>query len=170
MVILFVLRPFSRIFIKIASFSLFLSKVLMSVTISKLLYMWAFFLVGIFPVGIFLCGHFSLWAFFPVGIFPCGHFSLWAFFPVGIFPCGHFSLWAFFPVGIFPCGHFSLWAFFLWAFFCGHFSCGHISGHLLDWYWRSQGDISWYGQTDTVLESSYGNMSAHKKFQLKAQN
>ena len=25
-------------------------------------------------------------------------------------------------------------------------------------------------QTDTVLESSYGNMSAHKKFQLKAQN
>ena len=24
--------------------------------------------------------------------------------------------------------------------------------------------------TDTVLESSYGNMSAHKKFQLKAQN
>ena len=26
------------------------------------------------------------------------------------------------------------------------------------------------GQTDRVLESSYGNMSAHKKFQLKAQN
>ena len=26
------------------------------------------------------------------------------------------------------------------------------------------------GQTDTVLESSHGNMSAHKKFQLKAQN
>ena len=25
-------------------------------------------------------------------------------------------------------------------------------------------------QTDTDLESSYGNMSAHKKFQLKAQN
>ena len=25
-------------------------------------------------------------------------------------------------------------------------------------------------RTDTVLESSYGNMSAHKKFQLKAQN
>ena len=25
-------------------------------------------------------------------------------------------------------------------------------------------------QIDTVLESSYGNMSAHKKFQLKAQN
>ena len=25
------------------------------------------------------------------------------------------------------------------------------------------------GQTDTVLESSYGNMSAHKKFQLKTQ-
>ena len=33
----------------------------------------------------------------------------------------------------------------------------------------------WYlfsgcGQTDTVLESSHGNMSAHKKFQLKTQN
>ena len=27
-----------------------------------------------------------------------------------------------------------------------------------------------YGQTDTVLEYSYGNMSAHKKLQLKAQN
>ena len=26
------------------------------------------------------------------------------------------------------------------------------------------------GQTDTVLESSHGNMSAHKKFQLKTQN
>ena len=26
------------------------------------------------------------------------------------------------------------------------------------------------GQADTVLESSHGNMSAHKKFQLKAQN
>ena len=25
-------------------------------------------------------------------------------------------------------------------------------------------------RTDKVLESSYGNMSAHKKFQLKAQN
>ena len=25
-------------------------------------------------------------------------------------------------------------------------------------------------QTDTILESSHGNMSAHKKFQLKAQN
>ena len=25
-----------------------------------------------------------------------------------------------------------------------------------------------YGQTDTVLESSHGNMSAHKKFQLKS--
>ena len=30
--------------------------------------------------------------------------------------------------------------------------------------------FSGYGQTDTVLESSHGNMSAHKKFQLKAQN
>ena len=30
--------------------------------------------------------------------------------------------------------------------------------------------FSGYGQTDRVLESSYGNMSAHKKFQLKAQN
>ena len=27
-----------------------------------------------------------------------------------------------------------------------------------------------YGRTDRVLESSHGNMSAHKKFQLKAQN
>ena len=26
------------------------------------------------------------------------------------------------------------------------------------------------GETDRILESSYGNMSAHKKFQLKAQN
>ena len=26
------------------------------------------------------------------------------------------------------------------------------------------------GQIDTVLESSYGNMTAHKKFQLKTQN
>ena len=38
--------------------------------------------------------------------------------------------------------------------------------------------FSGYGQmdrrtdrrTDTILESSHGNMSAHKKFQLKAQN
>ena len=30
--------------------------------------------------------------------------------------------------------------------------------------------FSGYGQTETVLESSHGNMSAHKKFQLKAQN
>ena len=30
--------------------------------------------------------------------------------------------------------------------------------------------FSGYGQTDRVLESSYGNMSAHKKFQLKTQN
>ena len=38
--------------------------------------------------------------------------------------------------------------------------------------------FSWYGQmdrqtnrqTDTVLESSHGNMSAHNKFQLKTQN
>ena len=67
----------------------------------------------------FLVCIFPLWAFFPVGIFPCGHFSLWVFF-----------LWAFFPVGIFPCGHFSLWAFFLVGIFpCRLFSCGHISGH-----------------------------------------
>ena len=26
--------------------------------------------------------------------------------------------------------------------------------------------FSGYGQTDTILEFSYGNMSAHKKFQL----
>ena len=48
-------------------------------------------------------------------------------------------------------------------------------------HWRSYDDIFSRGadrrtdrrtdrQTDTVLESSYGNMSAHKKFQLKAQN
>ena len=30
--------------------------------------------------------------------------------------------------------------------------------------------FSGYGQTDRVLESSHGNMSAHKKFQLKDQN
>ena len=84
-------------------FAFFFTKALMPVTILKLLYMWAFFLVGIFP---------------------CGHFSLRAFFLVGIFPCGHFSLWAFFLVGIFPCGHFSLWAFFLWAFFVGIFPVG----------------------------------------------
>ena len=30
--------------------------------------------------------------------------------------------------------------------------------------------FSGYGQTDRVLESSHGNMSAHKKFQLKTQN
>ena len=31
--------------------------------------------------------------------------------------------------------------------------------------------ISFLGvRTDTALESSHGNMSAHKKFQLKAQN
>ena len=27
-----------------------------------------------------------------------------------------------------------------------------------------------YGQTDTIMESSYGNKSAHTKIQLKAQN
>ena len=48
---------------------------------------------------------------------------------------------------------------------------------MLDWYWQSQGNIFSWGmetqtdrQTDTVLESSHGNMSAHKKIQLKAQN
>ena len=30
--------------------------------------------------------------------------------------------------------------------------------------------FSVYGQTDTILESSHGNMLAHKKNQLKAQN
>ena len=82
MVILFVLRPFSCIFNKKASF------------------LRAFFFLRARE-------HFSLWASFFVGIFHCGHFSLWALFLVGIFACGHFSLWAFFPVGIFPCGHFS---------------------------------------------------------------
>ena len=32
---------------------------------------------------------------------------------------------------------------------------------------RTDNLSSGYGQTDTILESSYGNMSAHKKFQLK---
>ena len=91
MVILFVLRPFSRIFIKKASFcnilfrfcAIFYESTIASVNFKTVIH-----------VRIFHCGHFSLWAFFLVGIFPCGHFSLWAFF-----------LWAF------------LWAFFLWAFF-----------------------------------------------------
>ena len=30
--------------------------------------------------------------------------------------------------------------------------------------------FSGHRQTDRILESSYGNMSAHKKFQLKTQN
>ena len=41
------------------------------------------------------------------------------------------------------------------------------------WYFFSgcgQTDRQTDRQTDTVLESSYGNMSTHKKFQLKAQN
>ena len=41
------------------------------------------------------------------------------------------------------------------------------------WYLFSgcgQTDRQTDGQTDTVLESSHGNMSAHKKFQLKTQN
>ena len=38
------------------------------------------------------------------------------------------------------------------------------------WFIFSEYGHSSYGQTDTVLESSYGNMSAHKKNQLKAQN
>ena len=31
-------------------------------------------------------------------------------------------------------------------------------------------EISFREQTDTILESSYGNMLAHKRIQLKAQN
>ena len=64
--------------------ALFFTKALMPVTILKLLYMWAFFLVGIFPYG-----HFSLWAFFLVGIFPCGHFSCGLF--CVLFSCGLLS-------------------------------------------------------------------------------
>ena len=45
-----------------------------------------------------------------------------------------------------------------WYLFSG---CGQTDG---------QTDRRTDRQTDTVLESSYGNMSAHKKFQLKAQN
>ena len=41
-------------------------------------------------------------------------------------------------------------------------------GLILTKLWRFL--FSGYGQTDRVLESSHGNMSAHKKFQLKAQN
>ena len=97
MVILFVLRLFSRIFIKIDSFcnipfrfcAIFYESTHASVNFRIVMH-----------VSIFNCGHFSLWAFFPVGIFPCVHFSLWAFFLwaflVGIFPM------SFFLVGIFP--------------------------------------------------------------------
>ena len=38
------------------------------------------------------------------------------------------------------------------------------------WWYLFSGCGQTDRQTDTVLESSYGNMSAHKKFQLKAQN
>ena len=38
------------------------------------------------------------------------------------------------------------------------------------WWYLFSGCGQTDGQTDTDLESSYGNMSAHKKFQLKAQN
>ena len=44
---------------------------------------------------------------------------------------------------------------------------------LEDWYWRSYGDFFSRGtdrQTDTIFTSSYGNMSAHKKIQIKNQN
>ena len=92
MVILFVFRPFSRIFIKIATFCNIQFR------------FWATFYESthasdnfktVIHVSIFHCGQFSLWPFFPVVIFPCRHFSLWSFFPVGIFPVGFF-------VGIFP--------------------------------------------------------------------
>ena len=113
MVILFVLRPFSRIFIKIASFcnipfrycAIFYERTHASDNFKTVIH-----------VSIFHCGHFSLWAFFPVGIFPCGHFSLGALFHVGIFPCGDFFLVGIFPVGFF-CVHFSCGLFFLWVYF-----------------------------------------------------
>ena len=38
------------------------------------------------------------------------------------------------------------------------------------WWYLFSGCGQTDRQTDTVLESPYGNMSAHKKFQLKAQN
>ena len=102
MVILFVLRPFSRIFIKKASFcnipfrffAIFYECTIASVNFKTVIH-----------VSIFHCWLFSLWVFFPAGIFPCGYFSLWAFFLVDTFPCGLF-LWAFL-----------LWAFFQWAYF-----------------------------------------------------
>ena len=47
--------------------------------------------------------------------------------------------------------------------------CGQTDGRT-DGRTDGQTDRQTDRQTDTVLESSYGNMSAHKKFQLKAQN
>ena len=42
---------------------------------------------------------------------------------------------------------------------------------LKKWQEKHQGKhLKKNGQTDTILESSHENMSAHKKFQLKAQN
>ena len=38
------------------------------------------------------------------------------------------------------------------------------------WWFLFSGYGQMDRQTDTVLESSYGNMSAHKKFHLKTQN
>ena len=46
-------------------------------------------------------------------------------------------------------------------------SCTNVRLILTKLWWFL---FSGYGQTDRVLESSHGNMSAHKKFQLKAQN
>ena len=43
-----------------------------------------------------------------------------------------------------------------------------LGGFLFSGY--GQMDRRTDGRTDRVLESSHGNMSAHKKFQLKAQN
>ena len=114
MVILFVLRPFSCIFINIASVcnipfrfcAIFYETTHVSNNFETVIH------VSNFNYGHFsLWEYFSLWAFFTVGIFPCGHFSLWAFSPVGIFPYGHFS--CVFFVGTFPVGlSFILWAYF----------------------------------------------------------
>ena len=101
MIILFVLRPFSRIFIKIASCgnipfcfcTIFYESTHATDNFKTVIH------VSIFP-----CGRYSLWAFFSVGIFPCGHFSLWAFSLWAFFPVGIFPWWAFFPAGIFPVG------------------------------------------------------------------
>ena len=54
-------------------------------------------------------------------------------------------------------------------------TCENLWIHALNYLCKTEIDeakvICFLGvQTDTISESSYGNMSAHKKFQLKTQN